>query len=228
VVSVRYRRSLRHRREHRYVSFDCSGQFVIRLNPVGQRLHHIDDEGRSTAARREYGRYPSPMALHLFRRTFPEQWWISAVVLHALATWFLVGLIWTIHTVHYPLFADVGAETYVAYQSAHVARIGPLLLLPWTAEGVTTVALVVLARSRSQRALVAVGCAAAAGVLLISGFASAPAHGELADGFDPEVHDRLMNWNLIRALLWTVKGVIGAVLLWGAIHIGGQRSSEVS
>jgi hypothetical protein len=43
--------------------------------------------------------------------------------------------------------------------------------------------------------------------LIISGVWSAPAHGELADGFDAEVHNRLMNANLVRTLAWTLCGI---------------------
>jgi hypothetical protein len=150
----------------------------------------------------------------LFSGNRSQRQWAATVAVHALATWFLIGLIWTIHVVHYPLFAEVGPDNYTAFQRAHVARIGPLLALPWITEGITTLGLLVLARSRRERLLVGIACAAAAGVLLISGFASAPAHGELADGFDQQVHGRLMDWNLLRALLWTAKGAIGAALLW--------------
>ena len=42
---------------------------------------------------------------------------------HVGATIFLVGLIWTIQIVHYPLFASVGMEDYAAYQNLHMSRI---------------------------------------------------------------------------------------------------------
>jgi hypothetical protein len=50
-------------------------------------------------------------------------------------------------------------------------------------------------------------------VLLISGVWSAPAHGDLADGFDAAVHDRLMTANLVRTLAWTVCGVTAAWII---------------
>ena len=65
----------------------------------------------------------------------------------------MVGLIWTIHTVHYPLFAHVGESTYVAFQSQHVDRIGKLLFLPWLTEGITLLAVLVLAFFGNQRNL---------------------------------------------------------------------------
>jgi len=141
-------------------------------------------------------------------------------VVHVLATWFMVGMIWTIHLVHYPLFAEVGDDAYVAYQATHVDRIGMLLAVPWLLEGVTLLGLVWLAYLGGRRDLrvpVTIGAVSMAAVLVISGFWSAPAHGELADGFDAAVHDRLMTANLLRALAWTVRGLTAAwiiALLW--------------
>jgi hypothetical protein len=152
------------------------------------------------------------------------------VITHVVATWFMVGMIWTIHTVHYPLFADVGADSYVQYQAAHVDRIGPLLALPWLIEGLTLLALMWLAflgGRRNLRVPVAIGAVAMAVVLVISGFWSAPAHGELADGFDAAVHDRLMTANLVRALAWTVRGVTAAWILWLMWPTQSTRSDTV-
>ena len=138
------------------------------------------------------------------------------IVVHLVSTFFLVGLIWTIHVVHYPLFAEVGDATYVAFQTAHVDRIGKLLFVPWLTEGVTLLALLWLTFVDGRRELrtpVIIGAIAMAIVLAISGFWSAPAHGELMDGFDSSVHDRLMTANLIRTLAWTVRGLTAVWIL---------------
>ncbi len=49
------------------------------------------------------------------------------------ATLYLVGLIWMVQIVHYPLFALIDAANYIAYQEAHMARIswivGPAMLI---------------------------------------------------------------------------------------------------
>jgi hypothetical protein len=135
-------------------------------------------------------------------------------VVHLAATWFMVGMIWTIHLVHYPLFAEVGEATYVAFQSAHVERIGRLLLVPWALEGASVLALLWIAFPGGRPALrpaALAGGAAMLVVLVLSGFWSAPAHGALADGFDADVHRRLMTANLVRSLAWTARG---AIALW--------------
>jgi len=57
--------------------------------------------------------------------------------------------------------------------------------------------------------------------LIISGVWSAPAHGKLADGFDADIRNQLMNANLVRTLAWTLCGV-GAVWL-----VARQWSTDV-
>jgi len=140
----------------------------------------------------------------------------TVVMVHLAATWFMVGLIWTIHVVHYPLFPKVGDCSYVEFQAAHVERIGALLLIPWAVEGITAAAILLAAFAARDRQFLlpaVIGAAAMGVVLLISGFWSAPAHGELADGFDADVHARLMAADLVRTLAWTVRGVCAGWIL---------------
>ena len=134
----------------------------------------------------------------------------TLIVVHCASTMFMVGLIWTIHYVHYPLFANVGETTYVAFQNEHVERIGRLLVVPWLTEGFTLIgvlALAFLGGHKTLRVAAIINGAAMSVVLVISGFWSAPAHGKLAKGFDQSVHQQLMTANLIRSLAWSVCGV---------------------
>ncbi len=159
-------------------------------------------------------------------RGVPESWIRPLVIAHVAATLFMVGLIWTIHVVHYPLFADVGASNYVEYQAAHVDRIGVLLAFPWLLEGLTLLGVLVLAvEHRDLRIPALVDAVAMAMVLVISGVWSAPAHGELADGFDAAVHDRLMTANFVRTLAWSVCGVSAVWVMtrvWSGRDAGRQ------
>lgn len=142
------------------------------------------------------------------------------VFAHLCATWFMVGLIWTIHTVHYPLFVDVGSATYTTFQLHHVERIGRLLLVPWGVEGLTALIILISVWRSKDRGLyvpVLVGSIAMGVVLIVSGFFSAPAHADLADGFDAAVHARLMKADLVRTIAWTIRGVTAlwiAAVLW--------------
>lgn len=157
-------------------------------------------------------------------RRVPGSWIRPLVIAHVAATLFMVGLIWTIHVVHYPLFAEVGAANYVDYQSAHVERIGIVLAFPWLLEGLTLLGVMALAVERRElRVPALVGAVAMAVVLVISGVWSAPAHGELADGFDAAVHDRLMTANLVRTLAWSL---CGASAVWVMARVWRESNDE--
>jgi len=134
----------------------------------------------------------------------------ALLITHLASTLFMVGMIWTIHYVHYPLFAHVGESTYIAFQSEHVNRIGKLLLLPWLIEGATLLAVLILAflgQRRDLRLPAFLNGLGMAIALIISGVWSAPAHGDLANGFDAAIHDRLMTANLVRSFAWTLCGI---------------------
>ena len=152
-------------------------------------------------------------------------------VVHLVATWFMVGLIWTIHVVHYPLFAYVGPDEYVAFQAEHVRRIGMVLLVPWAVEGICILALLVMAMRSKSRALLLpalLGAAAMGVVLIMSGFFSAPAHGELADGFDADVHADLMRADLIRTIAWTMRGGISIWMLVVLMSVHRRDTSNTT
>ena len=118
----------------------------------------------------------------------------------------MVGMIWTIQIVHYPLFAFVGSETYEDFQAKHVEVIGVLLVVPWLSRDYLLLfswsACRAAFRDASGRWCSPYGFDHGS-----QRFRSAPAHGDLASGFNVEVHNDLMFGNLIRSILWTARVV---------------------
>lgn len=51
------------------------------------------------------------------------------LLLNFASTWSMVGLIWPIQVVHYPLFSSVGAEQFQEYSEDH-QRLITYLVLP--------------------------------------------------------------------------------------------------
>lgn len=127
----------------------------------------------------------------------------------ALATWALVGLIWTIQWVHYPLLAGFDRARFSELHAAHTRRIGaivaPLMLIE-AATAVAAAALVGDAWSALGLVLLLVVWGVTAGV-------SMPCHRRLSSGFDEGVHRRLVSSNWIRTLAWSARGVLVAVPL---------------
>lgn len=128
---------------------------------------------------------------------------------HVAATWWMVAVIWFVQWVHYPLFANVGAEAFSRYEAAHVSRITPLVMIPMLVELGTGIALA-LRQPSLPGVWVAAGLIAFVwGVTL---FLSVPAHQALSANFDVDVHRRLVATNWLRTVAWTARG--GLCLVW--------------
>ena len=132
------------------------------------------------------------------------------LVVQLLSTLPLVGLIWTIQLVHYPLFSRVGESRFVEYQHAHMRAIGPLVGPLMGIEALTSIALVVAAPTDAL-AIAGLGL-----VLVIWGSTAilqVPCHRTLCDGFDRTAHERLVRGNWIRTIAWSGRGLVAVVML---------------
>lgn len=138
---------------------------------------------------------------------------MTLTLVHAAATWFLVGLIWTIQVVHYPLFGKVGEAGFVAYEAAHTRLIsfvvGPAMLV----EGIATLWLFFAPPDGLDRWLPLVAGLVLAAVHLSTITLQVPAHDRLSTGWDPAVADRLVRTNWIRTIGWSIRGVLALVMI---------------
>ncbi|MDB6138440.1 MAG: hypothetical protein JWO94_1512 [Verrucomicrobiaceae bacterium] len=130
-------------------------------------------------------------------------------LLHAAATWALVGLIWTVQVVLYPQFHHVGREHFDAYHAGHMMRItlalAPLLLVEMGSAG-----WLLWQGERSGWFLASLPFM---GVNIGSTFLlQVPLHGRLSTQYSEAVIRRLIVTNWVRTLAWTARG--GCVLMW--------------
>ncbi|MES2737156.1 MAG: hypothetical protein V4672_12605 [Verrucomicrobiota bacterium] len=132
---------------------------------------------------------------------------------HTFITWALMGLIWHVQIVQYPLFLDVGRESFDRYHCGHCLRITfvvvPLILLE-AASG----AWLFWLGERSPVFLWSLVFVVAA--WLSTFFIQVPIHGQLTqEGWSAEVIQKLVRTNWLRTAAWTVRG-----LLVGSMCIG--------
>lgn len=136
---------------------------------------------------------------------------------HAAATLYMVGLIWFVQVVHYPLFSRVGADGFVPYAAAHGTLttwvVGPPMLL----ELVTAGWLALHPPPGVGPEVAWGGLALVAALWLSTFFLQVPLHESLRTGFQPDVWRRLVATNLLRTALWTVRGGLGLFMLWRAM-----------
>jgi hypothetical protein len=135
------------------------------------------------------------------------------VIAHLVGSLTMVGIIWTVQIVHYPLMALVGPERFTTYEAAHAPRMTTVVLLPWTVQGVTAIWLLVAPPAGVPAALILATAVTALVPVAVTVLASIPAHTRLAAGFDADVHARLVGTNWIRTLAWTAHAVLAVAVL---------------
>jgi hypothetical protein len=135
------------------------------------------------------------------------------LTIHAAATWFMVGLIWTIQSVHYPLFARVGGAELISYENEHTTRILRLLAIPAGLEISTGAVLVWIRPAGVGLWLVLVAGALLVAIWTTTAFVQVPLHRRLGDQPDGTVVQRLVRSNWLRTGLWTVRGMLVIVMV---------------
>jgi uncharacterized membrane protein len=133
------------------------------------------------------------------------------------ATVFMVGLIWFVQIVHYPLYANVGREQFPEYEAHHNRLttwvVGPAMLV----EMVTAVALLRYSPGGST-SLVWLGLGLLVVIWISTATLSVPAHDELTGGFSAGAHTKLVSTNWIRTFAWSVRAVIVMIITYRSLE----------
>ncbi|HEV2094775.1 MAG TPA: hypothetical protein VGR18_16585 [Rubrobacter sp.] len=138
------------------------------------------------------------------------------LLLHVGATLFMVGLIWFVQVVHYPLFGRVGREGFADYSLAHSRLTGLVVGPPMLVEAGTAVALAVRLPEGVPLFLPVLGLILLAVVWLSTALLQSPQHGVLGRGFVPASHRFLVASNWVRTVCWTARGIL-ALLMTAAL-----------
>ena len=134
------------------------------------------------------------------------------LVANLAGTALMVGFIWTIQLLVYPMMAAVPADGFVAYELMHRNRVTALLALLAPIEVIATAGVVVFVDD--VPGWLSIGAAALLFALWLSTLLFyAPLHMRLSTGFDPLVHRRLVRTNWIRTAAWTVRGAAAIAMI---------------
>lgn len=140
----------------------------------------------------------------------PDLW----LLVNLISTWFMVGLIWVIQLVHYPLFSLVGADQFPEYQRRHANRISPIVGIPMLVELVTAILLCVMAPNPIERWTMIAGLILVGVIWISTAFVQVPCHAILGRGFDLKAQSLLVVSNWIRTIAWTARGLLMAYSSW--------------
>lgn len=135
----------------------------------------------------------------------PIEWLLLS---HAAVTLFMVGVIWFVQVVHYPLFARVGEASFPEYERHHARRTGWVVGLPMLVELGSASAIVWYVGG----VLAWCGLGLLAVVWTSTWLWQVPAHRRLERGFDAAVQSWLVSTNWVRTGAWSARGVIALAL----------------
>ena len=131
---------------------------------------------------------------------------------HSAVPWALVGLIWVMQVVHYPLMARVGEAHSQRYQTEHVTRIGGLVAPLMICEAALTMWLCMHATTLHTPWLAWLGALLLMVVWSVTALWSVPAHTKLTSPNPAGALKRLVATNWLRTAAWTGRGVVAALL----------------
>lgn len=135
------------------------------------------------------------------------------LLVHAGATVYMVGVIWFVQIVHYPLFGMVGTDGFVPYADAHSRRTGYVVGPPMLTEAATTALLLLFHPAGVPPVLLWAGAGLLAIVWASTALLQVPRHTRLGAGFDRRTHRGLVATNWVRTVAWTGRGVLVLLML---------------
>ncbi|MDB4358742.1 hypothetical protein N9Z18_00715 [Verrucomicrobiales bacterium] len=130
---------------------------------------------------------------------------LPTILLHLFATLGMVGVIWTVQLVIYPLFNHIGSDSFSEYHDRYMNRItwiaGPLMLI----EIITAFLLSYLFWSTSYQGLLITNAALVVSIWIVTAILQVPAHQALAQQYTAEAVDSLVKGNWVRTSIWTAR-----------------------
>jgi len=130
----------------------------------------------------------------------------------------MVGLIWLIQVVHYPLFGHVGEEAFPVYASEHQRLITYVVLPLMFAELITALWLWFERPVAITNGMVLAGIVLAVLIWASTFLIQVPQHGALLSKFDPEIHRKLVAGNWIRTIAWSLRGLLVGYMFWAVLQ----------
>lgn len=140
----------------------------------------------------------------------------------AVSTGVMVGIIWFVQIVHYPLFALVGRDGFPAYEREHQRRTGWVVLPPMVLELAASLGLLFSRPESLSPVLTWANVGTVLAIWLLTFLWQVPLHERLAKEFDERTHHWLVRGNWSRTLLWSLRGGLVIGLAQGLMRFDGH------
>jgi hypothetical protein len=138
---------------------------------------------------------------------------MTLLLIHAAATLALVGLIWFVQVVHYPLFDLASERRFDRFVAEHKRRTSWVVVPLMLTELGTALALLAAPPLGMGRELLWLGALLLALIWLSTALLQVPLHRRLSGGRDESAIRRLVASNLLRTVAWSGRGWLALALL---------------
>lgn len=147
-------------------------------------------------------------------------------LIHVMSTWFMIGVIWFVQIVHYPLFAKINQSDFIEFEKLHMRLTTWVVLPAMLLELVTSILLFWLHPRGILMSQMVMGIVFVTIIWLSTFFVQVPCHEQLSKSFDDTIHQRLVQSNWLRTICWSLRGALSCWMIWNTYHY--HASAEVS
>lgn len=139
--------------------------------------------------------------------------WVIFII-QLVSSFMMIGIVWLVQTINYPLFLNVPDAFFKDYHAAHLRRsqwiIAPLMLV----EMVSAAYLLFWPIAQVNFYLYILNFALVLLVWLETFIMQVPAHRNLQEKHSVESIEKLINLNWIRTITWTLHGLVLIFILY--------------
>lgn len=138
------------------------------------------------------------------------------LLVQAVASGAMCGIIWFVQVVHYPLFVRAGGDER-AFALENQRLTGCVVIPFMLAEGLAAAVFAWNPPAGVPRSVATLGLAAVLALWLSTGFLQMTLHARLArEGHAPDVVAALVRSNWLRTVFWTLRAILAAWMLRAA------------
>jgi hypothetical protein len=127
---------------------------------------------------------------------------------HFCFSLYMVGVIWLVQIIHYPLFKQVGESAFIDYHKIHIQKTSSVIAVPMILEVLTGLYLLTFSELYRNNFIFLIAFALNVLIWIVTFFTSVPKHKILSKGANDRVLNALVRTNWIRTIAWTLRALL--------------------